>query len=230
MSRQNQPLGHPSSDIECDNLIDQTIDFIRDSLYPWENDPDRQPVQAEEMLNGKLADFLSSRAAQLFPMVFFRHEQEQEKQRRVDLAAKPTQPVVIHGVRHSIYQPVILIECKRLPAPSKDREREYVTGEEHKISGGIQRFKLGVHGAEHDTAIIVGYVQKKSPQEWHPVINDWISQLAISHPEMWTPSEKLSPFQSKESGFWVESVSDHPRSGKCKSSKIRIHHFWIQMH
>ena len=229
MSRQTKPLGQPAVDIECDNLIDQTIEFIRDSLYPWKNDPDRQQVKAEKKLNGKLADFLSSKAATLFPMVFFRHEQDQGEQRSVDLAAKPNQPVVIHGVRHSIYQPVIVIECKRLPAPSNDREREYVTGENGAITGGIQRFKLGAHGAEHDTAVIVGYVQENSPQDWHPIINGWISDLSESNSEAWSSDEKLGAFTTYNSGALLESTSTHPRVKECKSPRIKIHHFWIQM-
>ena len=40
------------------------------------------------------------------------------------------------------------MEGKRLPTPGSGREREYVasaTGE--KPGGGVQRFKLGLHGA-----------------------------------------------------------------------------------
>jgi hypothetical protein len=229
MSRQTQTLGQPSADTVCDSLIDQTIDFIRDSLLPWKNDSNRLPIEAEEELNGQLHDFLSSRAAEKFPMVFFRHEQRQTGLRRIDLAAKPIKPVVIHGIRFTPYQSVVVIEGKRLPAPEKAREREYVTGENGKISGGIQRFKLGEHGAEHDTAIIVGYVQKNSPQDWHPAINGWISELARSHPEKWSANEKLAPLQSDDFGALAKSVSNHPRVNGCKTPRIRIHHFWIQM-
>lgn len=55
----------------------------------------------------------------------------------------------------------MVIECKRLPTPGgKDREREYVSGFHANGSptGGIQRFKLGLHGGQVHDAAMIGYV------------------------------------------------------------------------
>lgn len=208
------------------SLIDQTIDFIWSSLLPWKYDPDRPFAEAEEDLNGQFHDFLQSRANGEFPMVYFRHEQRQEGRRKVDLSAKPTQSVTIQGVAYSKYQPIIVIEGKRLPAPTKSREREYVTGGES-VSGGIQRFKMGVHGKEHKTVIILGYVQKGSLHDWYDCINVWISELAETHSSDWNVIESLSEFQSFDSDTRAKSVSVHPRAMGC-SKTVSILHFWIQ--
>jgi hypothetical protein len=222
MSHAHWKAGRLSPDAFPRNgLLDETILFIANALLPWRNDPDRPLEESEEALNAQLQNFLQCRAIAEFPMIVFQHEQRQSGQRRVDIGVHPT------GAGK--YKPFLVMEGKRLPAPSKDREREYVTGEENKISGGIQRFKLGVHGAEHDTAIIVGYIQKKSLRDWHPVINGWISELAKSHPEKWSANEKLTPLQSGDFGALAKSVSNHPRVSGCKTPLIRIHHFWIQM-
>lgn len=220
-------IGRIAKTAICDTLIDQTIDFIWSSLFPWKNDPTRSFVEAEEDLNAQFHNFLQSRANKEFPMVFFQHEQRQEGRRKVDLSAKPAQSVVIHGVGYSRYQPIIVIEGKRLPAPAKSREREYVTGGEN-VSGGIQRFKLGVHGKEHETVIMLGYIQKRTPQDWYGCINAWISDLAETHPDDWGVEEKLSEFQNSDTGALAKSFSVHLRTKGCKSRTIRILHFWIK--
>lgn len=226
MTQSENSIGQLDKSAICDTLIDKTIDFIWSSLVPWKNDTARPFVEAEEELNGQFHDFLQSRALNDFPMVFFRHEQGQEGRRKVDLAAKPTQSVIIQGIPYSIYQPIIVIEGKRLPAPAKPREREYITGGE-KISGGIQRFKLGLHGKAHETVIILGYIQKDTPQDWYDRINTWLSDLAKTHSDDWSDDEKLLDFQAGNSGEQAKSTSFHPRVKGCASDNIRILHFWI---
>jgi len=110
------------------SLIEQTIEFVWGCLIPWRNDPDRPFAEGEEELNAQFHNFLQSRACEIFPMVLFQHEQRQEGRRRVDLSVKPIKKVVIEGVTYTKYHPIFVIEGKRLPPPSKTREREYVSG------------------------------------------------------------------------------------------------------
>ena len=70
---------------------------------------------------------------------------QNEGHRRIDLAPKPSGGVIfIDGRRHTQYDALMPIECKRLPTPKdKDRdEREYVFSR-FSSAGGIQRFKAG---------------------------------------------------------------------------------------
>jgi len=231
MTTPSQPVFYDSPDkaIVDNGLIGQTIEFVWRTLLPWRNDPERPLQEGEEELNGQLHDYLSIRAKEELPMVYFRHEQRQGIRRRIDIAVKPVKTVMINGDRYIPYQPILLIEGKRLPAPSNDRKREYVTGEDGDITGGIQRFKLGKHGKAHDIAIIVGYVQEKSPQDWHPIVNGWILELAESHPNDWKTGEVLANAQGCPSMKRIRSVSEHHRISGCKSDTIQLHHFWIQM-
>jgi len=228
-SPQSTRNGSLNEIIVCDRLVEQTITFIWDSLLSWRNDPDRQYANPEEELNGQLADYLNDCAYEKPYKIKFRHEERQGERRRVDIAAKPTGSVYIRGKYFSRYDAFLLIEGKLLPAPSKDREREYVTGESGKNTGGIQRFKLGAHGKTHDVAVIVGYVQKETPQFWHPVVNKWIVELVNELPGAWKKEETLSDVQqcSTNQRLWLKST--HPRVSGCKSSTIQLHHFWIQM-
>ena len=71
--------------------------------------------------------------------------------------------VIVAGTRQfAKYDPYLVIEGKRLPAPTSDREKEYVTGFD-RITGTLQRFKLGLHGGRLDIGAMVAYVQDNTP-------------------------------------------------------------------
>jgi len=210
------------------SLIEKTVEFIWGCLIPWRDDSDRQPKEGEEELNAQFHNFLQSEATQRFPMVLFQHEQRQEGRRRVDLSAKPINRQIIAGVTYTKYDPILVIEGKRLPAPAKSREREYVTGSKE-VSGGIQRFKMGLHGSHHETAIILGYIQKGGLDQWHTRINNWISELSKSEEGGdWSNQECLTASIIDGEGK-SRSESVHPRDPKCWTPEIRIIHFWIDL-
>ena len=155
-----QSIGRITSGIDRENtLAIKTINFVSRQLPAWRDDPVRPQEQAEDRLNLQLCKFLDSRARNEFPMVRFDHEEYQPGRRRVDLSASPVEATTIGAKLHTVYDPILVFECKRLPAPSLDREKEYVTGGKEHTSGGLQRFKLGGHGrvlrvAESTPAII----------------------------------------------------------------------------
>lgn len=219
-------VGRLSPDETSDSLLQQTIDFVWTSLEPWKNDPDRVSVEAEEELNAQFHNFLQSRANQEFPMVIFQHEQKQHFRSRVDLSAKPTVRTIIKGRIYTKYDPLIVIEGKRLPAPSKNREREYVIGKTTH-SGGIERFKLGLHGADHELAIIIGYVQKEDSNYHIARINEWISELATDPTTGWAKEEILTGLTQIDSGEATMSNSIHSRTSDYTCSNIELLHFWI---
>lgn len=221
-------VGQLSTAAINDSLVESTIEFIWSSLIPWKNDPSRPFAEGEEDLNAQFHNFLEARARREFSMVFFQPEQRQKGRRRVDLSAKPVINTIIRGVTFSIYEPIIVIECKRLPAPSKAREREYVAGEPD-VSGGIQRFKLGLHGKEHETVIIIGYVQSKSLRHWFEEINKWILHLSENTPYAWNPSESLTDFRVTNTKESSRSWSTHPRVNGCSTESVAIEHFWIDV-
>lgn len=228
MREPSKSIGRLAPSAVQDSLIGQTVEFIWGCLIPWRSDPERPFAEGEEELNAQFHNFLQACATETFPMVLFQHEQRQEGRRRVDLSAKPVKKIAIEGVTYTKYQPILVIEGKRLPAPSKIREREYVSGEEER-SGGIQRFKLGLHGKEHAIVIILGYLQQGELQEWHSQINGWISDLARDQSSDWENHEVLAAFSHHRRGQKARSSSVHPRLKGCKTPKIQILHFWVQM-
>lgn len=224
-------FGHITSGVSQGELARGTIQYVRDQLPEWRDDPDRPDEEPEDKLNAQLCKFLDSHARSDFPMVRFDHEEPQVSRRQADLSASPVEPTLLEARLYTIYDPVLIMECKRLPAPSRDREREYVTGGE-KRNGGIQRFKLGLYAAKHDLAGLVGYVQQRTARHWYKEINKWISDLATHTQEdgcVWCEGESLEPLEEDLSKGIASCRSSHDRTGDTRSHKIELHHLWITM-
>lgn len=223
--------GKITSGIEPDTLVRRTIDFVRDQLPAWRDDPTREPGDSEEHLNAQLSKFLNASARQNdFSMVHFHHEERQTRRRRVDLSVNPTETIWIGPRHHSVYEPFLVMEAKRLPAPSNDREREYVTGGD-KRTGGIQRFKLGLHGASLSAAAMIGYVQAGDSSEWHETINTWISELVGRSGAgdcSWSEGDQLGNLTRNRKTFVSQCESTHQRVD-AGTDRIRLHHLWVEM-
>lgn len=212
-------------------LIDRTLEFVHSELAAWRDDPDRAPEEAEERLNAQLCKYLNVAASHRFPMVHFSHEEKQTGTRRVDLSALPRSGGFIGTTYHTIYEPFLVLEGKRLPAPSSSREREYVDGGAQK-SGGIQRFKLALHGAQQETAAIIGYVQEGDIKRWHSLINEWIRELASDKSaadEKWFLDEQLKSLVLDRASHVASTTSLHRRKEGAISPRIRIRHLWVAM-
>lgn len=230
---EKRTVGKITSGITPDTLALKTIDFVQEQLPFWRDNPNRPDEQSENKLNLHLCKFLDAKARNDLPIIRFDHEEYQFDRRSVDVSASPVTEITIGASLYTIYDPVIVFECKRLPPPSPDREKEYVTGGIKYTNGGIQRFKLGLHGADHDIAAMIGYLQKGSANCWHDKINKWIVELSggiIADVCVWDESEVLEKLEEDSSRGTANCRSTHNRSGSPKSNKILIRHLWIAMH
>jgi hypothetical protein len=223
--------GRITSDVKLQASILAIIAFVSKQLPFWRDDPGRVDEQSEPKLNSQLCDFLDCQARKDLPAFRFHHEELQVGRRSVDLSAKPVETVVIEAKPFTKYDPVIVIECKRLPAPSIDREKEYVTGtSSDKITGGIQRFKLDYHGAKHELAAMVGYIQDQG-KDWLKTINNWIKELSvkpIGDGCIWANNETLDLLKSNTKTGIIECYSRHQRKN-ADSHEISIYHIWVSM-
>jgi hypothetical protein len=213
-------------------LVEHTIEFVATQLPLWRDDETRTLVEAEELLNSQLCKFLEARARSQFPMALFHHEEHQGKRRRVDISAAPTLEAIEAAIYlKSIYDPFLVFEGKRIPAPAATREREYVTGFADR-SGGMQRFKLALHGAAHDTAVMIGYAQANELAHWWGTINRWIGELVASGDDTtcsWTAGDALQVLREDSAARTSRCESKHARTGRPKAGPIRLIHFWVRM-
>ena len=154
---------------------------------------------------------------------------EVRRGRSIDLALKPCGvALVIEGRRHTQFDTLLPIECKRLPTPrERDRdEREYVataTGS----TGGMQRFKLGLHGAAHRVAAMIAYVQEQSFSHWLAQVNGWIRDLSSENDSAWSSMDALHPLKDDSAVGFCTLHSHHQRGSGL--GEITLQHLWIKM-
>lgn len=219
-----------TSGIELNTLVKETLDFFFKHLPGWRDDPERPDEESEEKLNSSLCDYLNYRARHDYPMAIFHHEEYQTGRRRVDMSAKTESFILAEMRKFTKYDPYLVFEGKRLPAPTADREREYVTGFAE-VNGGIQRFKLGLHGAPLEVAALVAYVQDDDPDAWLVRINGWISALnggECSAGCAWSTTEQLGEYRLTKRARVASARSKHPRIASS-SGEIELRHFWVSM-
>lgn len=209
------------------------LEFIAHKLPDWRDHPDRPLEGAETRLTEHLCDYLNSVAYQSsdWSHIQFRTETGDETQARrtIDLSAKPlASALVIDGRRHSIFDTLIPIECKRLPTPSDTSrdEREYVFSQ-YKSAGGIQRFKDGHHGAAHNLGAMIGYIQKESCKYWDLQVSKWITELSESGQAGWTAGDLLQKEAESLGQRTAILRSRHQR--QCGLTQIELRHLWIEM-
>lgn len=205
-------------------LVSNVIDFVFEHLNGW-RDSNRNACTAESELNEQLCVYLSykARSEGLF---LFHHEQSQGRQRRIDIAAKPASSAIFACGFESIYDDVAVFEAKRLPGPKKSRKDEYVTGCTE-TSGGIQRFRLCLHGRGHDTAGMIGYVQKDGFESLHSHINSSFARITDCTDGLgWTHDDRLNPLEIDRICGKARTESAHSR---CDGTTIHLHHLWIDM-
>jgi hypothetical protein len=217
----------------AERLVAQTLNFILTQLPRWRDDPKRPKQVNEKQYNSSLCDLLDSCSRVEFPMVRFKHEAPQAQVQTVDVGVHGTDDITKVGTRnYTIYEPFLVIEAKRLPSPSKAREMEYVVGTD-KPTGGIQRFRLGLHGADVETAVMVGYVEQQSLRDWQTTINGWIIDLGSRHVVgncVWSKADILQELTVNDQQLTSSSESNHQRAAGCFSPSIKLHHFWVVVH
>ena len=225
-------LGRLDSEIHLPSTAKYAIlDFIARQLSSWRDHPDRPNKQAEDRLTEHLCDYLNSEACRSeMSHVQFRTEtgDETKASRTYDLSIKPREALVVEGRRSTIFDTLLPIECKRLPTPQGTNrdEREYVFSQ-HASVGGIQRFKAGDHGATHELAAMIGYVQQGTCAFWNERIASWIDDLAASNQQGWSAGDFLQLERDDIVARVAILSSTHTRPGG--KPDIDLRHLWIQM-
>jgi hypothetical protein len=211
----------------------ELVDFIAEELPRWRDHPDRPIADAETKLTEYLCDHLNdaARHSTVWTHVQFRTEtaDETHSNRTIDLTVKPcAATLIIEGRRHSQFDALFPIECKRLPTPrEKDRdEREYVTSNTS-TTGGIQRFKFGHHGSAHTFAAMIAYVQEQSFSYWLRQVNRWIRDLAAGPNSAWSKSDALQLLNDNSIAKVCTLKSELRRVGDLDECELR--HLWIAM-
>jgi hypothetical protein len=226
-------FGTLSSDVQKPSTFrHELIDFIAGELPRWRDRPDRPVETAETSLTSQLCGHLNgaSRHSPGFDILQFRVEEQDEEQagRKIDMVASPCgASICVEGRRHTEFDSLMPIECKRLPTPKgSDRdEREYVFSR-YSSTGGIQRFKEGNHASQHSFAAMIGYVQEETTAVWDTRVAGWINGLAGVEPG-WTTGDLLHLDQKDTTLRLAVFGSSHGRQKGLAAIDLR--HLWLEM-
>ena len=223
------PQGRITSGVSADAAALKTLGFIARHLPAWRDDPDRPSAERERDLNSQLCKYLNVAAKEDFAMVHFHHEEPQAVKHSADFSANPVDSGWIEGRQFTKYDPLLIVEGKRLPTPGSGREREYVSSLIGKPpGGGIQRFKLGLHGGALSIAAILGYVQAKPCPYWFAEVNRWIDEFGSSGDPLWSSVDRLDKFSLDSGTRTSRCESEHSRASGA-SPTIRLAHLWVEM-
>ncbi len=211
---------------------EELLEFIGGELPTWRDRSDRPNESSETVLTSQLCGHLNSAArhSEGWDNIQFRVEEadEQQRGRKIDLVASACGPAIhIEGRRHTEFDSLMPLECKRMPTPAaKERdEREYVFSK-YSSTGGIQRFKAGHHGALHNLGAMVGYVQAETTSIWDNRVSAWIENLAGEQPG-WTTKDLLRLEKVDSSLRFAVYRSNHARTNGLP--EIELRHFWLEM-
>lgn len=122
-----------------------------------------------------------------------------------------------------IRKPIFVMEAKVLPAPSKSRDKEYVYGYRNtdKPSGGIQRFKMELHGKGHNQCGMLAYVLSDNFENWQVKINEWIQEVGNG-----TNSTECINAENSKKDLFIHLNSKVIRQ---EEKELELHHFWIEV-
>ena len=213
--------------------LHQLIDFILDQLPVWRDRVGRRASDSETQLTSQLCAHLNgvARKSSGWDILQFRIEEPDETKlsRRIDLVAAPAGEVIwVEGRRHDDFDPLVPIECKRLPTPKgKDRDKREYLRVANGSTGGVQRFKAGLHGAAHNQAAMIAYVQAGDIEAWITRLDQWIRVLSRAAIPGWSHEDRLNRVSHDAARRIAVLFSEHER--ELGLSRIGLRHLWVEM-
>jgi hypothetical protein len=224
--------GELSEGVEIDASIKAVIEFIETHFSGFSEKVKGEITASEKALTDKLCKYFN-RIAGSYPF-YFHHENVEDHSSgispQIDIGTLSREEQITVGDRsYDEFDSFFSIEAKRLPTPGQNREKEYVIGQ-NKPTGGIERFKKGIHGKGLRYAAIIGYVQKEDFDFWFLQINDWIEELVKTSNGEWINKDRLKRRTVQSGSQLVKFESDHIRIPvKSETDKIKLFHFWITL-
>lgn len=213
--------------------LHQLIEFIVDQLPAWRDRTGRRAVGSETHLTSQLCAHLNgiARKSHGWDILQFRIEEpdETKQSRRIDLIAAPAGEVIwVEGRRYDDFDSLLPIECKRFPTPrGRDRDKREYLLVANGSTGGVQRFKAGLHGAAHELAVMIAYVQENGIESWFTQIDRWIRALSRVAMAGWSHDDRLNRIRHDVGRRIAIFSSEHDREHGL--SRIGLRHLWIEM-
>lgn len=208
------------------SLFDMVVEFMKLHLPQFVESIIESAIVNENGLNSRLSRFITKAARN---DIFFAHRENMEDETRGDSPATDI-GIYLYDDDMGISSPLITVfECKRLTKNiGSKRRREYVIGHEKNGKqvhcGGIERFKIGIHGSSLNHAGMVGYIQDGHYCQWLKKINLWVSDLCGRQCDpMWSEAEKLKLQRN------IGRITECTSIVKRNKNQLYMTHLWIDL-
>ncbi len=208
--------------------FNRVVELIRGCLPQFAESVLKEGIKNENGLNRKLCRFVTN-VSRNTGLPFCAQPESMEDEAN---GGSPTADIGVYLLSEDTsHDPpkITVFEGKRLTGRlERKRRREYVFGHErggnHIACGGIERFKLAIHGRHFDRAGMIGYIQEETPPIWQERVNAWISELAgMEHDPIWTEEEHLTALKTDEQVTVCTSVVYR------RDDEIHLTHLWIDL-
>lgn len=236
-SLHNNISGRLTKGIEPNSAINSILEYLEVQLGYFVEKNKGCISFPEDTLNERLVIILQRNIG--FRPYFFKPEKIQNplsgSSPKTDIGVLSIQEkITVLDFDYNEYESFFEIECKRLPTPGQNREKEYVVGHvksDGKLieCGGIERFKKTIHGDKLKYAAIIGYIQKEDANHWFLKVNEWISELVVSTPHLWKEDDKLIQNQTQIIGLDKFTSKNHRIDKLGNEYVINLFHFWINL-
>jgi len=215
--------------LDLDIQFRRVVELVQRCLVLFSESLIRNHIQNENGLNRRLSRLITNVSANE-ELPFFAQPESMEEEMRGNSPAVDI-GIYLHIDDIARDTPKITIfEGKRLSTRiAKKRQCEYVCGHDknngkHVPCGGIERFKLAIHGRSFNRAGMIGYIQDETPAKWQARLNVRIIDLAQKEccPK-WSEKECLVPLKT------AGKVSTRSSVVYRRDSEIHLTHLWVDL-
>jgi len=216
---------------EANSAIMDVVAFVEKHLTEFSRTYAGSSVKNESGLNQGLCILLNNYAR--IECRFFIFEKEFMEDVEKGSSPKVDLGVIVLPINSEFYnsqESFFSIEAKRLGKTEKAREKEYLIGREedgkYKQCGGVERFKMAIHGKNLQYSAVIGYVQIYDFNYWQKTIDGWIDELIagkISSCSHWSEKDKLQPLNQT-----ANTAKFRSENSRQKGSII-LFHLWVNL-
>lgn len=207
----------------------KVVAMVKDALPYFANSSLEEGIKNEKALNGKLIRFIDKIAYHQGLSYFVESEPMEDEKNGASSAPDIGIYLQTDNMADDLSK-ITVFEAKRLSSNGifKKRHREYVCGHEKRGKyiecGGIERFKLSLHGRDINYAGMIGYVQDGDFDTWLTRINEWICELSRTPDRVaWSEEEQLilveDGHQVMQSKSMVYRTDD----------QLHLTHLWVNL-
>lgn len=217
-------------ELDANTSVNEVLLFIQTHLEIFAGTHTDSGIKNEFGLNQELCLLLNLYARKEQRLFFFDKEYMENPKdgnsAKVDFGVIPW-----NSIYYNIPKAFLAVEAKRLDHIDAHRQREYLIGREengkYKPCGGVERFKIGIHGQTLQYGAMIGYVQVHDFQYWHKKINTWIGELLQGEnptPTRWSEQDKLIQLNKTENTAKFRS-----QNSRLKMDSIVLFHLWVNL-